>query len=159
MPQPRLRKEAGQACPRLSEEKMKAYQVTQFGAAIECREVRDPIPSGREVLVEVASCGLCHSDAHFHQGHLSIGGGASIPVSSLGIELPATLGHEIFGKIAGFGPEAGLTKLDLGRPVIVYPWIGCGHCEACLAERDNECRHLRLLRSHRARGARQTPSA
>ena len=118
---------------------MKAYQVTQFGAPIEPHELPDPNPVGREVLIDVVSCGLCHSDAHFHQGHLGVGGGASIPVSTLGIELPATFGHEICGTIAAFGPDAGLTARDLRRPVIVYPWIGCGHCAACLAERDNEC--------------------
>jgi D-arabinose 1-dehydrogenase-like Zn-dependent alcohol dehydrogenase len=118
---------------------MKAYQVTEFGAPIQPRELPDPNPTGREVLIDVVSCGLCHSDVHYHKGHLGVGGGASIPVSALGIELPATLGHEISGKIAAFGPDSGLTKQDLGRPVIVYPWTGCGHCEACLAERDNEC--------------------
>ncbi len=112
---------------------MKAYQVTQFGAPIEPHELPDPNPVGREVLIDVVSCGLCHSDAHFHQGHLGVGGGASIPVSTLGIELPATFGHEICGTIAAFGPDAGLTARDLRRPVIVYPWIGCGHCAACLA--------------------------
>src|SRR6266403_5104661 len=106
---------------------MKAYQVTQFGAPIEPHELPDPNPVGREVLIDVVSCGLCHSDAHFHQGHLGVGGGASIPVSTLGIELPATFGHEICGTIAAFGPDAGLTAR------------GCGHCAACLAERDNEC--------------------
>ena len=118
---------------------MKAYQVTQFGEPIEPHVLPDPKPAGREVLIDVVSCGLCHSDVHFHRGHVAIGGGATMPVSALGIELPATLGHEIFGKIAAFGPDAGLTERDLGRPVIVYPWTGCGHCAACLAERDNEC--------------------
>jgi D-arabinose 1-dehydrogenase-like Zn-dependent alcohol dehydrogenase len=118
---------------------MKAYQVIEFGAPIEPRILEDPVPTGREVVVNVSSCGLCHSDAHFHKGHLSLGGDAKLPASMLGIELPATFGHEIHGHISAFGPESGLTEKDLGRPVIVYPWIGCGHCDACLAERDNEC--------------------
>jgi D-arabinose 1-dehydrogenase-like Zn-dependent alcohol dehydrogenase len=60
-------------------------------------------------------------------------------VEAIGIHLPTSLGHEVFGRIAAFGPEANLTDADIGRPVVVYPWIGCGHCPACLAERDNEC--------------------
>ena len=53
--------------------------------------------------------------------------------------MPLTLGHEIYGYIADFGPEAGLGDSDRGRPVIVYPWIGCGECEPCKAGFDNGC--------------------
>lgn len=57
----------------------------------------------------------------------------------LGINPPTSLGHEILGTIVSFGEDAGLGEEDVSRSVIVYPWIGCGHCAACRAERDNEC--------------------
>lgn len=118
---------------------MRAYQVVEFNTPIVPNDVPDPQPVDREVVVAVATCGLCHSDAHFHEGHVSLGGDQKLPVEMLGISLPAVLGHEIFGHISAFGPESGLTQSDLGRPVVVYPWIGCGTCVACLAGRDNEC--------------------
>lgn len=118
---------------------MRAFQVVEFNAPIVCNEVTNPTPTGSEVVVDVVTCGLCHSDAHFHEGYLSLGGEAKLPVGMLGIGLPTSLGHEIFGRIAAFGPASGYTDADIGRPVVVYPWIGCGECAACSAERDNEC--------------------
>ena len=118
---------------------MRAFQVVEFGAPLASRVLPDPLPGAREVVVDVASCGLCHSDAHFQQGHISLGGDQNLPVAMLGIQTPTTLGHEIYGHIAAFGEESGLAPWNVGRPVIVYPWIGCGHCEAYLAGRDNEC--------------------
>ncbi|NIJ64207.1 D-arabinose 1-dehydrogenase-like Zn-dependent alcohol dehydrogenase [Sphingomonas leidyi] len=124
---------------------MHAYQVVEFGTPIVRNDVIDPTPTGTEVVVDVVACGLCHSDAHFHEGHLGLGGDARLPVDMIGIRLPTSLGHEIFGRIASFGPDAGLSEEDVGRPVVVYPWIGCGTCEACLAERDNECPNPRSI--------------
>jgi propanol-preferring alcohol dehydrogenase len=118
---------------------MRAFQVVEFGAPLVSRVVPDPQPGARDVMVDVVSCGLCHSDAHFQQGHISLGGDQKLPVTMLGIQTPATLGHEIYGRISSFGQASGLTRSDFGRSVIVYPWIGCGQCEACLAGQDNEC--------------------
>jgi len=118
---------------------MKAYQVVEFGAPLVSRDLPDPTPEARAVVVDVTSCGLCHTDVHLQLGHIGLGGEQKLPVSALGIHAPATLGHEIYGRIAAFGPSSGLGRADLGRRVIVYPWIGCGRCQACLAGRDNEC--------------------
>lgn len=118
---------------------MKAYQVVEFGAPLVSRELSDPVPDAGAVAVDVMSCGLCHTDVHLQQGHIGLGGDQKLPVSMLGIHTPATLGHEIYGRIAAFGPSSGLRPADIGRRVIVYPWIGCGRCQACLAGRDNEC--------------------
>ncbi|HEY9466839.1 MAG TPA: alcohol dehydrogenase catalytic domain-containing protein [Vicinamibacterales bacterium] len=118
---------------------MRAFQVVEFASPIVPRDIPDPQPRASDVLVEVASCGLCHTDVHLQQGYISLGGDRKLPVSMTGLHTPATLGHEIFGHIMAFGPSSGLTAADVGRPVIVYPWIGCGHCAACLADRDNEC--------------------
>lgn len=118
---------------------MRAYQVVEFNAPIVCTDVPDPVPTGTEVVVDVVTCGLCHSDLHFHEGHVNLGGDMKLPAGMLGINTPTSLGHEIFGRIAAFGPDSGYSQADVGRPVVVYPWIGCGQCPACLSERDNEC--------------------
>lgn len=118
---------------------MRAFQIVEFGAPLVSRDLSDPTPDGDAVIVEVLRCGLCHSDVHIQQGHIGLGGDQRLPVTALGINAPATLGHEIFGRIAAFGPSSGLHPADVGRLVIVYPWIGCGRGAACLAGRDNEC--------------------
>jgi propanol-preferring alcohol dehydrogenase len=118
---------------------MKAYQVVDFGSPLAARDLPDPTPGPHAVVVDVMTCGLCHTDVHLQQGHIGLGGDQKLPVSMLGINPPATLGHEIYGRIAAFGASSGLQPADLGRRVIVYPWIGCGRCPACVAGRDNEC--------------------
>jgi D-arabinose 1-dehydrogenase-like Zn-dependent alcohol dehydrogenase len=118
---------------------MKAYRIQKFGEPLTNETLADPVPKGKEVLVSVRACGLCHSDLHFHEGHINLGGGAQIPLTALGADLPMTLGHEIFGYITDFGPDAELAEADRGRPIIVYPWIGCGNCSACREGADNAC--------------------
>jgi len=119
---------------------MKAYQVVEYGKPISPQRVPDPVPTAKEVVVDVVACGLCHSDTHWQQGwYVGLGGNQKVPLDALGVTLPATLGHEIVGRIIAYGPDAGLSKADVGRAVIVYPWLGCGHCRACLAGRDSEC--------------------
>lgn len=118
---------------------MKAYLVEEFGKPLVERELDDPKPAGKEVLVGVRYTGLCHSDLHFHDGYFQLGGEHRLPVTEIGIQLPHALGHEIYGEIEDFGPDAGLSEADRGKRVIVYPWLGCGDCEACNSGRDNMC--------------------
>ena len=118
---------------------MKAYLLKEFGAELSERELDDPEPTGKEVLVRVLSTGLCHSDLHFQDGFFDLGGGHRLSVLDVGVSLPTALGHEVYGRIEAFGPESGLSADDRDRPVIVYPWIGCGTCELCTSGRDNMC--------------------
>lgn len=118
---------------------MKAYLLEEFGGALAPREVDDPQPTGKEVVVDVVSSGLCHTDLHFQDGYLDLGGGAHLDLTNVGFQLPAALGHEVYGVIADFGPDSGLTDDDRDRAVIVYPWLGCGECPACLAGAGNTC--------------------
>ncbi len=118
---------------------MKAYLLEEFGADLVERELDDPVPTGSEVLVRVLSCGLCHSDIHFHEGFFDLGGGQHLDVQNIGIQLPTALGHEVYGQIEDFGPDSGLSTGDRERYVIVYPWLGCGECELCTSGRDNMC--------------------
>ena len=118
---------------------MKAYLLEEFGKELRERELDDPEPTGREVLVLVLSCGLCHSDLHFQDGFFDLGGGNHLDVGAVGVELPTALGHETYGRIEDFGAESGLSADDRGRPVIVFSWIGCGECELCTSGRDHMC--------------------
>jgi len=35
---------------------------------------------GKEVLLKVTQCGVCHSDVHLHDGYFDMGGGVKAPV-------------------------------------------------------------------------------
>src|SRR6201995_3154783 len=58
-----------------------------------------------------------------------------------GVSLPRTMGHETVGEVLAFGPEAkaDTAGLKVGDVALVYPWIGCGKCETCLAGDENMC--------------------
>ncbi|MGB7404212.1 MAG: alcohol dehydrogenase [Pacificimonas sp.] len=121
---------------------MRAQAVTEHGADLETVDLPDPVPTGAEIVVDVARCGVCHSDVHFWEGWLDFGG-QKMPVSEMGFPSPLTLGHEIYGTVAALGPDA--RGVAVGEPYIVYPWIGCGTCDMCAAGRDDLCEEQAAL--------------
>jgi 6-hydroxycyclohex-1-ene-1-carbonyl-CoA dehydrogenase len=83
-----------------------------------------PVPELQpgEVLVEIAGCGVCHTDlGYFYYG---------VPTVS---KPPLTLGHEISGRIV-----AGEEKW-IGKEVIVPAVMPCNNCPICDAGRGNRC--------------------
>ncbi|MFD5663093.1 alcohol dehydrogenase catalytic domain-containing protein, partial [Streptomyces hirsutus] len=66
---------------------MKAAVIESVGRAV-VAEVPDPTPGPREVVVEVAACGLCGTDLHILQGEFA-------PT------LPIVPGHEFAGEVVG----------------------------------------------------------
>jgi alcohol dehydrogenase len=120
----------------LRRQSLLAYGAPLSGTVAEC-----PQPAGSEVLVRIASCGVCHSDLHMQDGYFLLAGGKRLDVTS-GRALPFTLGHEIAGIVDRAGPEAQAVP---DESVAVFPWIGCGACAACAAGEENLCaapRHL-----------------
>ncbi len=116
---------------------MRAWAVVENGKPLQEIELPTPEPKGTEVLVEVTHCGVCHSDLHIWEGYYDLGGGQKMSLVDRGVTLPLAMGHEIVGRVAKLGPDAKGVKV--GDIRIVYPWLGCGTCETCLAEEDNMC--------------------
>ncbi len=78
-----------------------------------------------EVIVQVAGCGLCHTDLGFISGAVQTK-----------YELPIILGHEISGTVVAAGTH--YTNL-LNKQVIIPAVLPCGDCDLCKAGRDNIC--------------------
>lgn len=121
---------------------MESYCITTYGGPLELVETETPEPSGDEVLVEIAGCGVCHSDVHIWEGYFDLGGEKKADLSGIH-QLPFTLGHEIAGTVAALGDTA--SGGAVGDPVVVYPWIGCGACEFCRAGDEQLCGRPRNL--------------
>ncbi len=121
---------------------MRRQSLVAYGQPLRETVVDPPRPRGHEVLVRIERCGVCHSDLHLQDGYFSLGGDKKLDVSA-GRTLPFTLGHEIAGIVEAAGPEA--DDAAVGRPVAVYPWIGCGKCAACAGGEENLCSHHRHL--------------
>jgi D-arabinose 1-dehydrogenase-like Zn-dependent alcohol dehydrogenase len=122
---------------------MKSWTLVEFGKPFEEREVETPEPTGTEVLLKVRRCGVCHSDVHISHGYFDYGDGNRFNLVDRGMKLPLTLGHEVLGEIVKAGPDA--PPVEVGRTMLVNPWIGCGKCDACREERDNDCTGMRAL--------------
>jgi alcohol dehydrogenase, propanol-preferring len=121
---------------------MRRESLIAYGQPL-CETVVDrPTPRGREVLVRIERCGVCHSDLHLQDGYFSLGGDKKLDVSA-GRSLPFTLGHEIAGTIESAGEAA--EGAAIGRRVAIYPWIGCGVCPACVGGEENLCANPRHL--------------
>ncbi len=116
---------------------MRAWAVVENGADLQELELPTPEPRGTEVLLEVTHCGVCHSDLHIWEGHYDLGGGKRMSLKDRGVALPLAMGHEIVGRVAKLGPDA--DGVAVGDVRIVFPWLGCGQCDRCLAEEDNMC--------------------
>lgn len=101
------------------------WVMTAPGAAM-VRETFDPFPlAAGEVVVEVAGCGVCHTDLGFLYDGVRTNHA-----------LPLTLGHEISGRVvaAGGGAEA-----LMGRAVLVPAMFQCGECDPCRRGKGTLC--------------------
>jgi 6-hydroxycyclohex-1-ene-1-carbonyl-CoA dehydrogenase len=107
-------------------ENTKMYQWQMIATDEEFEFVESDMPEidKEEVLVEVAGCGLCHTDLSFwHYG------------VQTKHDLPLTLGHEISGRVVN-GPEH-----LLGQNVIIPAVLPCGECDLCKNGRSNICQN------------------
>jgi alcohol dehydrogenase, propanol-preferring len=124
---------------------MRAFAVVENGKPLQEIDLPTPQPSGTEVLVEVTHCGVCHSDLHVWEGYYDLGRGKSLSLKDRGVKLPLAMGHEIVGRVRKLGPDAHGRGVKEGDLRIVYPWLGCGHCEKCLSDEDNMCQTANSL--------------
>jgi len=109
--------------------KIQAWQMTRptdpktgTPGVLERVELDVPPLGEGEVLVEVAGCGVCHTDlSYFYLG---------VPTVN---PPPLVLGHEISGTVVD-GPAEWV-----GKEVIVPAVMPCGECDICKAGRGNRC--------------------
>jgi 6-hydroxycyclohex-1-ene-1-carbonyl-CoA dehydrogenase len=104
-----------------------AWFMVAPGAPLEQRALTSRRPGHGEAVVEVAGCGVCHTDIAF-----------SLEGVKTRSALPLVLGHEISGTVREIGD--GVDPLLLGRPVIVPAVLPCGECDLCRAGRRAICR-------------------
>ncbi len=104
-----------------------AYQMTAKDQPFERVSYPAPELQNGDVLVQIAGCGVCHTDLSFwHQG---------VPTRQAP---PLTLGHEISGTVVA-GPA------DLvGKKVVIPAVLPCGECELCRSGRSNICQKQKM---------------
>ena len=96
-------------------------------------ELPRPEPGPGQVLLQVATVGVCGSDVHYYL-HGRIG--------SQIVTGPIIMGHEFSARVAELGP--GAEGVSVGQLVSVEPGIPCGKCEPCLHGHPNLCPNVRF---------------
>jgi (R,R)-butanediol dehydrogenase/meso-butanediol dehydrogenase/diacetyl reductase len=103
-------------------------------------DVPEPAVRPGTVKVEVEWCGICGTDLHEYLDGPIFAPTPEAPHPLTGESVPITLGHEFAGVVAEVGE--GVSRVRVGDPVVVEPYIVCGRCDACRTGRYNVCRTL-----------------
>jgi D-arabinose 1-dehydrogenase-like Zn-dependent alcohol dehydrogenase len=117
---------------------MRAVRLVQLGKPLADAEVSLPDISPSEVLVRVAACGICHSDAHYRAG--------ISPIDSL----PVTLGHEVAGRVETVGRD--VHHISPKDRVYVHYLVSCGCCDFCRRGHEQFCSKGQMIGKHRDGG-------
>ncbi len=102
------------------------FRLSAVGQPLELHNLALSEPGQDQVIVQVAGCGVCHTDI----GYAFEGVPTRHP-------LPLILGHEISGRVIAAGDQVSHWQ---GKRVIVPAVIPCGECPACKAGRATICR-------------------
>jgi len=90
----------------------------------------DPVPGEGEILIEVLTCGVCHTELDEVEGRT--------PPP----RLPIIPGHQVVGRVAAIG-----TRTEVFQPGdrVGVAWIysACGGCSFCRAGEENLCDQFR----------------
>lgn len=99
-----------------------------------------PIPKTgpTDVLIRVAACGICHSDAHYRAGISPIA------------HLPVTPGHEVAGTVETIGGE--VSAIRPGDRVCVHYLAHCGTCPYCVRGLEQFCSSVQMIGKQRDGG-------
>lgn len=101
--------------------------------AMQYHDEEMPTPGPGEVLLEVASVGVCRSDVDYW---------ADGRIGDQVVTAPIVMGHEFAARVVGLG-EGVDPKLE-GRRVAVEPAVSCLKCEFCLRGDMNLCPHVKF---------------
>lgn len=96
--------------------RVQAVVVRAKNAPLTMETIIVPDPGPGEALVDILTCGVCHTDLHYQQGGISD-------------DYPFLLGHEATGVVSAVGPD--VTTIAVGDRVILNWRAVCGDCRAC----------------------------
>ncbi|MFF3500256.1 S-(hydroxymethyl)mycothiol dehydrogenase [Streptomyces sp. NPDC003247] len=94
------------------------------GAPVELTDIVIPDPGPGEVVVDIAACGVCHTDLTYREGGIND-------------EFPFLLGHEAAGTVESVGD--GVESVKPGDFVVLNWRAVCGRCRACKRGRPQYC--------------------
>jgi propanol-preferring alcohol dehydrogenase len=104
----------------------KIQEITPQSTPLETVEFPTPKPKENEILIEISTCGVCHTELD------EIEGRTPPPF------FPVIPGHQVVGKVVEIG--ANVTTHNPGDRVgVAWIFSSCGSCEYCLRGDENLC--------------------
>jgi S-(hydroxymethyl)mycothiol dehydrogenase len=104
--------------------KVQAVIAREKNAPVSLETILVPDPGPGEALVDILTCGVCHTDLHYKQGDIGDG-------------FPYLLGHEATGVVSAVGSD--VTQIRPGDRVILNWRAVCGECRACAKDQPQYC--------------------
>jgi uncharacterized zinc-type alcohol dehydrogenase-like protein len=96
----------------------RAYAATAADKPMQPMDITRREPGAHDVQIEIAYCGVCHSDLHQVRSEWD------------GTVYPCVPGHEIVGRVSAVGPE--VSRFAVGDVVGVGCMVdSCQHCASC----------------------------
>ncbi|MBI5488835.1 MAG: zinc-binding dehydrogenase [Deltaproteobacteria bacterium] len=92
-------------------------------------DVPKPVPGPGQIVVQVAACGVCHTDLHYIDH--------GVPTAK---KPPLILGHEASGTVEALGPD--VKSFAAGDRVLLPAVLSCGTCFFCRTGRENICQSM-----------------
>lgn len=97
---------------------VKAYGAYSADKPLEAVDIERRQPGARDVQIDIAYCGVCHSDLHTVRSEWE------------GTLYPCVPGHEIVGHVTAVGSD--VTRFKVGDTVGIGCLVdSCQHCRAC----------------------------
>lgn len=104
----------------------KAYGAFAADKPLEPIDIQRREPGPRDIQIDIAFCGVCHSDLH------------TVRSEWAGTLYPCVPGHEIVGKVSAIGSE--VTKFKIGDTVGVGCMVNsCQSCASCAEGLEQYC--------------------
>ncbi|NYT84830.1 NAD(P)-dependent alcohol dehydrogenase [Pollutimonas harenae] len=108
---------------------IKAYGAQAGDQPLEAMDITRRSPGEHDVQIDIAYCGVCHSDLH------------QVRSEWAGTLYPCVPGHEIVGRVSAVG--AHVSTLRVGDLVGVGCIVdSCQHCAECDEGLENYCDHM-----------------
>ena len=106
--------------------KIKAWGADTAAQPLHAMDITRRAPCARDVQIDIAFCGVCHSDIH------------QVRSEWAGTLYPCVPGHEIVGRVTAVGAQ--VTSHRIGDLVGVGCIVdSCQHCEECGEGLENYC--------------------
>jgi uncharacterized zinc-type alcohol dehydrogenase-like protein len=105
---------------------VKAYGATAGDKPLESMDITRRAPGAHDVQIDIAYCGVCHSDLH------------TVRAEWAGTLYPCVPGHEIVGRVSAVGGQ--VSGFQVGDLVGVGCMVdSCRHCADCESGLENYC--------------------